>query len=521
MTTTTSAELGAEALRELRRTRRKNRLADVHWVDALYRVYLIVLVGTLAMFAAAGRLPADRLTTAEALDFAHDVTPWLGAAFALAFAIGLRSGGRGGPLVLEAPVVVHELEAPIDRALVLRGPAIKQLRFLAFSGAVIGAVIGEVASRRIEVNSLLAMACVGLAFALAASGAVGVAMVGSGRRIGWKTANAIALLTLAWSAADVFFDVRTSPLTFVAEIAFWPITFEPLAYIGVAFALVIPVIGVLGIRGISTEAALRRAGLVSQLRFAVTLQDVRTVVLLRRQLSQEKPRRTPYIKMKRGGRLPAVWRRDWQSILRFPATRLLRMAFLGVAAGVSVGLVWRGALPMLLVTGLALYIAAYDASEGIAQEVDHPSRWDSFPIEQGKLLTHHLPATALLMMIVILIGSATSLAFVPFEIVWRLTLSVLAISAAGCAVAAGIGAAQGAPNTAAIMGLGPELMGFVLAGRLILPPVIVVGTLAPLVLAGDDVNAINYANVSNAMLYPFIAVVGAFFYLRTRKPKPL
>lgn len=518
---TTSAELGAEALTELRRTRRKNRLADVHWVDALYRVYLIVLVGTLGVFAASGKLPADLLTDQDALDFARDMTPWLGGAFALAFAIGLRSGGRGGPLVLEAPVVVHELEAPIDRALVLRGPAIKQLRFMAFSGAVFGAVVGELASRRIHVSAPLAIACCALAFALAASSAVGIAMVGSGRRIGWKTANVIALIVLAWSAADISWGVRTSPLTFIAEIAFWPITYEPLAYVGVAFAVLICVLGVLGIRGISTEAALRRAGLVSQLRFAVTLQDVRTVVLLRRQLSQEKARRVPYIRLKRGGRMPAVWRRDWQSILRFPATRLLRMGVLGVAAGISVGLVWKGVLPMLLIAGLALYIAAYDASEGIAQEVDHPSRWDSYPVEQGKLLTHHLPATAVLMAFVILIGAATSMIFVPAEIVWRLTLAILAVSAAGTAVAAGIGAAQGAPDTGSVIGLGPELMGFFLAGRLILPPVIVVTTLAPLVAAGDDVNAIHYDRVSNLMIYPLIAVVAAFFYLRTRKPKPL
>ncbi len=521
MTTTTPAAIGADALKQLHRTRRHNRLADVHWVDALYRVYLIVLVGTLFVFFAAGRLPADQLTDTEALDFAREMTAWLGGAFALAFAIGLRSGGRGGPLVLEAPVVVHELEAPIDRALVLRGPAIKQLRFLAFSGAVFGAVVGEIASRRIHVNVALAIACCALAFALAASSAVGVAMIGSGRRIGWKTVNVVALLVLAWSAADIYWAVRTSPLTFIAEIAFWPITFEPLAYLGIVFAVAVGAIGVVGIRGISTEAALRRAGLVSQLRFAVTLQDVRTVVLLRRQLSQEKPRRHPYIKMKRGGRLPAVWRRDWQSILRFPATRLLRMGLLGVAAGVSVGLVWRGVMPMLLVAGIALYIAAYDASEAIAQEVDHPSRWDSYPIEQGKLLTHHIPATALLMAIVILIGSATSMVFVPVEIVWRLTLSVLIVAAAGSAVAAGIGAAQGAPDTATIVGLGPELMGFVLAGRLIVPPVIVVSTLAPLVIAGHDVNDIHYADVSNAIIYPFFIVVAAFFFLRTRKPKPL
>ena len=42
---------------------------------------------------------------------------WLGLLVAVAVGIGLRSGGRGGPLVLEAPVVMHELNAPVSRAM--------------------------------------------------------------------------------------------------------------------------------------------------------------------------------------------------------------------------------------------------------------------------------------------------------------------------------------------------------------------------------------------------------------------
>ena len=41
------------------------------------------------------------------------------------------------------------------------------------------------------------------------------------------------------------------------------------------------------------EKAQRRARLVAQLRFAVTTQDLRTAMLLRRQLAAERPRPTP------------------------------------------------------------------------------------------------------------------------------------------------------------------------------------------------------------------------------------
>ena len=115
-------EATTEALHDLRRARRANRLADVHWIDALYRVYMVGLVGVILIMLASGQLPDDKVNAAEAVTFANEAPMWLGLLFAVAVGIGLRSGGRGGPLVLEAPVVMHELNAPVPRAAVVRGP---------------------------------------------------------------------------------------------------------------------------------------------------------------------------------------------------------------------------------------------------------------------------------------------------------------------------------------------------------------------------------------------------------------
>ena len=130
-----TASPDATALHELRATRRHNRLSEVHWIDALYRVYIVGLAGVIFVLFAASQLPDDRLDPTDAARFAADAPAWIGLVIAVAVGIGFRSGGRGGPLVLEAPVVMHELNAPIDRADVVRSPAIKQLRFLAFIGA--------------------------------------------------------------------------------------------------------------------------------------------------------------------------------------------------------------------------------------------------------------------------------------------------------------------------------------------------------------------------------------------------
>jgi hypothetical protein len=510
-----------DALRELRRTRRRNRLADVHWVDALYRVYLAALAAGIFLVFASSRLPDDRLTVDDAAEFATWAPGWLGLVFAVAVGIGLRSGGRGGPLVLEAPVVVHELAAPVDRAAVLRTPVVKQLRFLAFAGIVAGGIVGEVAARRLPVNVAAAIAASAAAFALAALAAAGAALIASGRRVGWFATNVIAALIVGWSVLDIATDGTTSPLTCLAHLAFWPVEFRTVALVGVAVAFVVVAIGYLLRGGMSVEAALRRAGLVSQLRFAVTLQDVRTVVLLRRQLSQERPRVRPWIRVGRNARLPAPWKRGLQSVLRFPAVRLVRIVALGAGAGLAIGTVWRGVTPMIVVAAIALYIAGYDAAEPIAQEVDHPTRWDSFPMEPGRLLLQHLPVTFAVMVVTVLISGAFALFLAPASVVGSLLPVMVLPVAAGVAFAAAVGTAQGAPDSSTLIGLGPDMMGLVLLARLVLPPALVVLVLLPLLAAGNDPDNLQAARVANIVPYSLFALVVAFVWLRVKKPKHL
>lgn len=517
-------EATTAALHDLRRTRRHNRLSEVHWVDALYRVYMVGLATVIFVLFASSQLPNDRLSTAEAVDFAGHAPIWLGLAFAVAVGVGLRSGGRGGPLVLEAPVVVHELSAPVPRAAVVRGPAIKQLRFLAFAGAVVGAIIGELAARRLPVNPVASIVSGAATFALAGVLASATAMVLSGRRVRWWPANALAVLVIGWSLVDILTGVRTSPLTLLADLAFWPITFRPLAIIAVLLVALMVVLALRRIGDLSIEHALRRAGLVAQLRFAVTLQDVRTVVLLRRQLSQENPRLRPWIRIGRARRrsfIPPVWKRDWQSYLRFPLPRLARMVVMAAAAGLAIAAVWRGTIPAILLAGLALYIVAYDAAEPTAQEVDHPTRWESYPEAPGAFLLQHLAAAFAVMVLMSVVAGAAASILVPFTVVWQIGLILIIPVSLAAAVAATISTAMGAPDVAGLSGLGPDVMGWVMLARLVIPPVIVVVALLPMLNAGSDPAALNTTKVGNATVYALFAVGGAILYLRTRKPKHL
>ena len=517
-------EATTEALHEMRRTRRHNRLSDVHWIDALYRVYMVGLATVIFVMLASSRLPTNRLTVAEAADFADIAPMWLGLAFAAAVAVGMRSGGRGGPLVLEAPVVVHELNAPVPRSEVVRGPAIKQLRFMAFAGGVIGAITGELAARRLPVNNVASIVCCAAAIALAGVLASAVAMTISGRRIAWWPANFMAALLLIWSGVDILTRHATSPMTLLADIAFWPIRFSPLAIISILLVGLLVFLGLRRIGELSIEHALRRAGLVAQLRFAVTLQDVRTVVLLRRQLSQENPRLRPWIRIGRARRrtfIPPVWKRDWQSYLRFPLPRLVRMCLFAALGGLALGAVWRGTIPAILLAGFALYIVAYDAAEPTAQEVDHPTRWESYPDAPGAFLLQHLAAAFAVMVIMCVVAGAAATVLVPFSVVWKVGLILIVPVALAAAVSATISTAQGAPDVAGLSGLGPDMMGWVMLARLVIPPGITVIALLPMLDAGSDPAAINTTKIGNATVYTLFAVGAAILYLRTRKPKHL
>ena len=167
--------------------------------------------------------------------------------------------------------------------------------------------------------------------------------------------------------------------------------------IGVAIALAVIALALTWVGGTSLEAAERRAGLTSQLRFAVTVQDLRAVILLRRQLAAELPRSRPWLRLAgRGARRRAIWTRDWQSFLRWPVVRVARIIVLGAVAGLALCGAWQGTTPLVVVAGAALFLASFDAVEPLAQEIDHPTCAQLLPVlRASRLLRAHLVAAFL------------------------------------------------------------------------------------------------------------------------------
>jgi hypothetical protein len=158
------------------------------------------------------------------------------------------------------------------------------------------------------------------------------------------------------------------------------------------------------------------------------------------------------------------------------------MAVLGAVAGLALLGVWRGTTPLIVVAGLALYIAGLDASEPLAQEVDHPDRRDEYPMEMGGLHLRQLGPPVALMIVVAGIGLvAAAIATGGATRTWEvggLIAAPAALTALGGAV---VSVLKGPPPPLSPqVSLMPEAAGARAMGRLLWPPVMAVLGVLPI-----------------------------------------
>lgn len=482
MTTVAPADSIA-ALAALRTARRRNRVAKIHWIDALYQVYLTAIFGGGAVLVVSGLVSGDKLSPSGIDQVLHDGPAWLGVLVALGIAMGLRSGARGGPIALEAPDVRHVLLSPVPRQAALRGPAVRQLRFTIFIAVVVGAIAGQLAVRRLGGNPMAWIASDALFASAAVALTMGCAFLASGRRLRHWQASVIGGALLAWALADAFDALPSSPTAYLGELALWPLDFQPVAIVPVVVGVLLVVVGVLGIGGVSLESAERRTRLVGQLKFAATLQDLRTVIVLRRQLAMELPRATPWVRERHHGRFP-IWHRGVRGILRWPAARIGRLVVVGVAAGLALRGVWEGTIALAVVAGLALFVGGLDAIEPLAQETDHPGRRDALPLPEGYIMVRHLPVAAVVMLKVAVVAAIAAVVVDPsLDAVKLAAICVIPAALAGAAGAV-ISVLMGAPEPSDNWQLlPPEVQGSRTAFRTVWPPLVAtLGTL-PVVFA--------------------------------------
>jgi hypothetical protein len=401
-------DTGLDVLHELRRRRKRRRLGDIEWFDAAYRVYLIGLFGGGTVLWISSSIGDTTVSASAVADVARNGPALIGLVTALAFLAALRSGAQGGPLALEAPDVAYVMLSPVDRTRALLRPVTQRVRSATYLAATGGAVVGQLAGRRLP----------GTPVAWAASGAMfgattallwaGTALVAHAIRLPLWIATAVGIAGVAWQGAAVAVHIP-GPANADGSLAMWGWRQHPIDLSAPMLAIIVAIAGMMMLQHTSLDALARRSSLVAQLRFAVTMQDLRTVILLRRQLNQEETRGTPWL------RIPSVVshpiaRRGAASLARFPATRLVRMTALAATAGVMQAMAMRGTSPALLAAAMMFFLLGLEVMEPLSQEVDQPDRTDSLPIERGELLVRHLlaPAVALVPFAAIAASSAVA-----------------------------------------------------------------------------------------------------------------
>jgi hypothetical protein len=446
----------------------------------VYQAYLTGILGIVAVVVLSSVIGDAPLTAAQTDDLLQHGPAWLGALASFAVAVGLRSGSFGGPLALERAEVRHVLLAPVDRTSALRGPAIRRLRFLVFVGSVTGAIAGQLAHHRIEGETLAWIGTGALAGATLVALTVGAAFVGSGFRLRPWLATLLGVVLVGLSLAHAAGEIPWGPGEPFGELVLWPLRWSAVGLIPVVVAIVLIAVGVVRLGHTSLEAAERRSHLVGQLRFAATLQDLRTVVVLRRQLALELPRLRPWIRVRaRGTRRAPVLTRGVQGLLRWPGARVARLILLGVVAGLAVRGAWAGTTPLIVVAGGALFVAALDTIESLAQEVDHPSRRDASPLDAGFIHLRHLPMGVVAQLLVAALAAAVAAAPGDHALPGGVALAVAVPMALGAVAGATVSVLSGPGSTGGTWALAPpEAQGMRLAFRTAWPPgLAVIGTL--------------------------------------------
>jgi len=408
------AETSYAALRHLRRTRQLHRLGNIEWFEAAYRVYLLGFFGGGSVLWLSTSITDSEVSATAAVDVAAHAPAALGLLACVALLAGLRSGAQGGPIALEGADVAHVMLSPVDRRLALLRPTSQRVRGAVFSSAVAGAIAGQLAGRRMP-GSVLAWVGGGALFgASVALLWAGSALLAHTLRLPRWAATAAGVAAITWQAIAVARELP-GPANSFGSLGLWGWQQHATDLVATGASLVAVIAGFVLLRRISLEALARRSALVAQLRFAVTMQDIRTVVLLRRQLNQEVSRRRPWLQLRppkasAGSRalFITVWRRGWHGLLRFPATRLVRLVALAASIGLLQAATVRGTTPALLGSALLGFVLGLEVMEPLSQEVDQPNYTDSFPVERGELMVRHLaaPLTALVPLSVVSAAAA-------------------------------------------------------------------------------------------------------------------
>jgi hypothetical protein len=176
-------------------------------------------------------------------------------------------------------------------------------------------------------------------------------------------------------------------------------------------------------------------------------------------------------------RAAPVFVRDLRSLLRWPIGRVVRLLVLAAVAGIAARSAFDGTTPLIIVAGLALFIAGLDAAEPLGQDLDHPTRRDTVPVPSGSIHVRHFPAIIVVSMLVAAVAAVVAVVVDPTPGAWSVALACIPAAGLGAASSAIVNMLMGATSPAGTASSAwnlapPEAAGVRLVYRTAWPPAI-------------------------------------------------
>ncbi len=354
--------------------------------------------------------------------------------YTAALSVGLSAGAKGGPITVFRSEMRLVFLSGTDHPELLRRQYLKLVFLRSYVSILVGIVIGALLYHLNNGYKLLPAVAMAIIAFTASNIYIGASIVGNLTRI---RPEFVYLVSIAAAIGTYLFTV-TSNVSAIANLGgvslFAVGRYPSEALVIPIFALATVAAGFLLVARFELEPIERRSELISKLRFAVALRDIRGVISLSRALGDGgyTPRRLPQILMN----LTMRPRRSatYLSFSNFYNWRLRRYIRLVLTVTISVyaidlsiaratvdGLI---ALPFVVLAGLEM-------SDTVGSLVDHPNQFINYPVEDGWLLSRSLlfPAVALVVLssvVNLIIFAATNMVAVEVS---APIIAVMAISA--------------------------------------------------------------------------------------------
>ncbi len=310
--------------------------------------------------------------------------------------LGLMKGVRGGPVVLFAPEVRMVFLSGVDTASLLRRKAIRSITQLSSLYAGIGFAFGFAIHTLGHANPLAAPLSLGLFGLVAGAVAGGTACLALGLRLKSSLIYYFGILVLALLLVAAIFHIEPNPIANIAGVATAFLSPFSLSAMLVDVVLVIGAfMCVLLVPRADLETIERHSELVSRLRFAIGMRDIRSVIVLSRSLTEDGYRSRSYARvlyrfLPNPKSAPVV--RSLQSMANWSVRRYIRLVLMLLVGLTLISYAWNGTQAAYLLAVPFIYLAGMDLGDPVTNLVDRPNAFCNYPVADGWLLSRSLVA---------------------------------------------------------------------------------------------------------------------------------